>query len=133
MSDEHVESCANLTQLPGALLLHDLVCCLLPVTLLRYSGSQLGEGREHPHRDDLASGVGHQDHSADGNILLHGSSQGMLSILGKLVHLGQHQLVAMVGEYLKWYLYLNFVLVVEFSICSKIIQTYPRQTSCRWP
>jgi hypothetical protein len=66
----------------------------IPVTLLGYSGSQLGGkgGCQAPGpdgKDDLAGGVGHQDHPAGGHILLHSSSRGMLGILGKLVPLSQ--------------------------------------------
>ena len=41
-------------------------------------------------RDDLGGGVGDQDDSAGRHVLLHGPPEGVLGVLGQLVHLGQH-------------------------------------------
>ena len=41
-------------------------------------------------RDDFGGGVGDQDDSAGRHVLLHGPPEGVLGVLGQLVHLGQH-------------------------------------------
>lgn len=41
-------------------------------------------------RDDLAGGVTAEDNPTCGHVLLHGSPQGVLGILGQSVHLCEH-------------------------------------------
>ena len=61
-------------------------------------GDVLHAGGRHPDGqtpgpdggDDLAGRVGHQDDSTGGHVLLHGASEGMLGVLGELVHLRQN-------------------------------------------